>query len=57
MMKSLGYTEICKEGPRRRFFNEETKHVLNIHEPHGADAMRKFDLKRARKNLKEQGLF
>lgn len=57
MMRHFGYKETTKGGSRRKFYNEKTKHMLSIDEPHGGDAFRKFDLRRVRRNLKEQGLF
>ncbi|MCK4504637.1 MAG: type II toxin-antitoxin system HicA family toxin [Candidatus Aegiribacteria sp.] len=57
MMRHFGYKETSKSGARRKFYNEDTEHMLSIDEPHCGDAIRKFDLRRVRKNLKEQGLF
>jgi hypothetical protein len=58
VLRSLGYTLLPakKGGSYRRFHNKETDHVIQLHEPHPANVVKKCYIKAVVEVLKEQGL-
>ncbi|MGR9117410.1 MAG: type II toxin-antitoxin system HicA family toxin [Gammaproteobacteria bacterium] len=52
----LGYEEIKNNGSRRKFFNKEKKLVINLHQPHPGNIVKKCYVEQVVDHLKSNGL-
>lgn len=43
-------------GSRRKFFNERTKHVISLHEPHPSGILKSYQINNVLTSLQEEGL-
>jgi len=56
IMGQLGYVELKGGGSRRKFFNEETKALINLHEPHPQPVLKRYAIEIVLEHLKERNL-
>lgn len=44
IMSHFGYTEIKGGGSRRKFYDEKTKAIVSLHEPHPSPVIKRYAL-------------
>lgn len=56
LLSGLGFTEMKNSGARRKFYNETTGCLIQLHEPHPAKILKAYAMKEVLNTLKESGL-
>ncbi|CAL6170768.1 MULTISPECIES: type II toxin-antitoxin system HicA family toxin [Vibrio harveyi group] len=55
LLGNFGYEMLNGKGSRRKFIHRETKQVINLHEPHPQNIMKKYAIDDVIDKLKELG--
>jgi len=56
LLGALGYVQETGSGSRRKFYNEETKAVISLHEPHPRKTLKVYQVNEILSHLKERGV-
>ena len=56
LLRKLGYQEISGNGSRLKFIHTDTRHIINLHEPHPDKNLRVYQVGLVVDSLKEVGL-
>lgn len=55
----LGYREARTgrtSGSRVAFINDETRHIIRLHRPHGSDTLKRYQQDEVEESLRQEGL-
>ncbi|GFO56183.1 hypothetical protein GMSM_31900 [Geomonas sp. Red276] len=55
LLQQLGFTFIKGEGSRRKFYHEETKTLIILHEPHPGRTLKRYAVQELVSHLQEGG--
>jgi len=56
LLRSFGFQELKNYGSRRKFYHEDLKSVITLHEPHPQKVLKAYAMKEVYHKLKETGL-
>lgn len=56
VMKGFGYKQLAGSGSRRKFYREETKALISLHQPHPGKILKAYQMRDVLNHLKEQKL-
>lgn len=52
LLKAMGFTEEKGSGSRRKFFNQASGKLINLHQPHPGNILKKYALEQVIEKLK-----
>lgn len=56
LLKTFGYQELKNNGSRRKFYNQDFKSIISLHEPHPRKVLKAYAMKEVHQKLKDAGL-
>ncbi|HXE11667.1 MAG TPA: type II toxin-antitoxin system HicA family toxin [Bryobacteraceae bacterium] len=56
VMEGFGYKQLTGSGSRRKFYREETKALISLHQPHPGRILKAYQVRDLLNHLREQKL-
>jgi hypothetical protein len=56
VMEGFGYKQLTGSGSRRKFYREETRSLISLHQPHPGRILKAYQIRDLLNHLKEQKL-